>query len=88
MDLHWRNTQKPARFFALDARVFAFIFLFIIHIRLWTLTLAVIVMLIFWGLERRGLSFESAIRALRMWIVGSRRPAVHAHSRRYWIDFG
>ena len=58
MDTHWRNTQKPARFFMLDARAFAALFLFLIHARLWTLALAGVVMLLFWLLEQRGLTFR------------------------------
>ena len=65
MDLHWRNTQKPARFFSLDARAFCAIMLFLVHARLWTLTLAIVVMCIFWIMERRGLTFEAALRAMR-----------------------
>lgn len=88
MDLHWRNTQKPARFFALDARAFAAIFLFLVHARLWTFVLALVVMLIFWIFERRGLTFESALRAMRSWILGSRRPALLGTRKRSWTDFG
>lgn len=88
MDLHWRNSQKPARFFALDARAFAAIFLFLVHARLWTFILAVVVMFVFWLLERRGLTFEAALRALRSWILGSRRPGTLNQRRRHWVDFG
>jgi intracellular multiplication protein IcmT len=88
MDLHWRNTQKPARFFALDARAFAAIFLFLVHARLWTFVLAIVVMLAFWIFERRGLTFEAALRAIRSWILGRRRPATLDSTRRSWTDFG
>lgn len=88
MDLHWRNTQKPARFFALDARSFAAILLFLVHARLWTFVVAVFIMLVFWIFERRGLTFEAALRAMRAWIVGRNRPAVLGKQRRNWIDFG
>jgi len=88
MDIHWRNTQKPARFFAFDARSFAAIFLFLVHARLWTFGLAVVTMLVFWVMERRGLTFEAALRAIRVWILGRRRPATLRERRRHWIDFG
>ncbi|MDR3450763.1 MAG: IcmT/TraK family protein [Alphaproteobacteria bacterium] len=88
MDLHWRNTQKPARFFALDARAFTFIFLFLVHVRIWTLVVAVTMMLLFWGFERRGLTFEAALRAMRVWMLGSRRPALRGGQPRRWTDFG
>ena len=69
MDLHWRNTQKPARFFSLDARAFTAIMLFLVHARLWTFAVAIIVMVVFWIFERRGLTFESALRAMRVWLL-------------------
>ncbi|MDD3288745.1 MAG: IcmT/TraK family protein [Alphaproteobacteria bacterium] len=88
MDLHWRNTQKPARFFFLDARCFLAILLFLVHARMWTLILAVSIMLTFWLLERRGMTFESALRALRCWVWGSVRPAKKRLAKRRWIDYG
>jgi intracellular multiplication protein IcmT len=88
MDLHWRNTQKQARFFAVDARAAAAIMLFLVHAKLWTFTLAIVTMLVFWILERRGLTFEASLRSLRVWLLGRRRPAVLRTRHRHWIDFG
>ena len=88
MDTHWRNTQKPALFVSLDARAFAAILLFLVHARLWTFFLAIVVMLIFWIFERRGLTFEAALRAMRAWILGRKRPATLRERRRHWVDFG
>ncbi len=88
MDIHWRNTQKPARFFFLDARAFLSILLFLVHARQWTFVAAVIVMFGFWLLERRGLTFDSALLAFRRWILGINRPANSRRARRRWIDFG
>ena len=88
MDLHWRNSQKPARFFALDARAFTAILLFLVHARIWTFAFALFVMLLFWIFERRGLTFESALRAMRVWLIGRRRPSLRRGTRRHWTDFG
>ena len=88
MDTHWRNTQKPARFFVVDARAAFSVFFFLIHARLWTFVLAIVVMMIFWAFERRGLSFDSAMRALRSWLLGRRRPAALDKFKRRWVDFG
>ena len=88
MDLHWRNTQKPARFFSFDARAFLAIFLFMVHMRLWTLAIVVSAMLVFWVMERRGLTFESSLRLFRTWILGRRRPATLNGRRRHMVDFG
>lgn len=74
-DIHWRNTMKSARFFALDARaVFPFL-LVLIHVRGWTLMLAFVCTILFWVAERVGLRFDSALRAVRAWLVAPFRPA-------------
>jgi intracellular multiplication protein IcmT len=87
MDIHWRNTQKPVRFFILDARAFLAVLLFLVHMRLWTFILAITVMIIFLILERRGLTFAASLRAMRSWLIGERRPANHRRATRYWIDY-
>jgi len=87
MDVHWRNSQKPARFFMIDARAFAAILLFLVHARLWTFILALVVMAVLWLLERRGLTFEAALRAFRAWMLGRNRPANHRRAIRRWIDY-
>ncbi len=88
MDIHWRNTQKPVRFFFVDARGFLGFMLFLVHARPWTLTLAIFILVFFWFLERKGLTFESSIRAFRSWICGSSRPANSRRVRRRLIDYG
>ncbi len=85
---HWRNTMKPVRFFQFDARAGFFIILVLVHARLWTLGLTIAVSLIFWILERKGLSFAAAIRAIRMWFVGPNRPAWIYSRRRKLLDTG
>ena len=87
MDIHWRNTQKPARFFIFDARAFLAILLFLVHARLWTFTLAILVMVVFLFFERRGLTFEASLRALRCWLMGEHRPANHWRAIRHWVDY-
>jgi len=87
MDVHWRNTQKPARFFFVDARAVSSVLLFLVHARTWTFVLVVVVMIVFWLLERGGLTFDSALRALRSWVLGSNRPGSPRRARRRWVDF-
>lgn len=88
MDVQWRNTQKPARFFVLDARCFIALILFLVHARLWTLIVAAVVMVLFWMLEQRGLTFEASLRAMRSWLLGTKRPANSRRAIRHWIDYG
>ncbi len=87
IDIHWRNTQKLTRFFFMDARAAVGILIFLVHMRSWTLGVACVFMLIFWILERNGLTFDAALRALRCWLFGVKRPA-NSGFRRRWIDFG
>jgi intracellular multiplication protein IcmT len=89
MDLHWRNSMKPARFvFNTDARGALFLLFFMVHMRLWTLGLVCGIILLFYILEQRGLSFDAALRAFRFWIVGSRRPRIIGYYRSRYVDFG
>ena len=85
---HWRNTMKPVRFFQFDARAAFFILLVLVHARLWTFALMICVNIIFWILERKGLSFASALRAFRLWLGGSHRPAWMYSRRRKFLDTG
>lgn len=87
MDIHWRNTQKPVRFLFLDARAFVGILFFLLHARIWVLALASLSIAFFWFLERRGLSAESSIRAVRSWLIGARRPAQRRKAQRRLIDY-
>jgi intracellular multiplication protein IcmT len=88
VDTHWRNSGKPVRFFIVDARAFTATFFFLVHARPWTFALALFVMLVFWFMERRGLSFQASMRTFRSWILGTRRPANSRRSIRRWIDYG
>lgn len=85
---HWRNTMKPVRFFQFDARAGFFVVLLLVHARLWTLCLLIGVFLVFYLLERKGLSFSSALRAFRVWIIGPYRPAWIWTRRRKLLDTG
>ena len=87
-DWHWRNSMKPVRFFALDARVAIFFMVFLVHMRPWTLGLFVAVCILFWILERKGLSFDAAVRSFRTWILGASRPGLLWHRRRRMVDYG
>lgn len=85
---HWRNTMRPVRFFALDARAaLPFCFL-LIYARWITLSLALISTVIFWFLEKRGLTFDSAMRRFRRFLVGNNRPGKSAFRYRTLKDFG
>lgn len=88
MDIHWRNTQKPVRFFAVDARAFLGILFLLVHFRIWVLVLCTVMMILFWAFERHGLAFGPALRALRSWFIGRSRPANTRRAARRYIDNG
>lgn len=88
MDNHWRNSQKPIRFFFLDARSFLGFLFFLVHARPWTFVLAIITLFFFWVLERKGLTFGSSLRAFRSWLLGATRPSNSRRARRRMIDLG
>lgn len=88
VDTHWRNSGKPIRFFIADARSFTATFFFLIHARPWTFALALFVMMLFWFMERRGLSFHASLRGVRSWFLGIRRPAASRRVIRRWTDYG
>ncbi len=87
-DWHWRNSMKPVRFFALDARVALFLMFFMVHMRAWTFTLFIVMCILFWLLERKGLTFDASVRSFRTWILGANRPGLLWHRRRRLNDFG
>jgi intracellular multiplication protein IcmT len=85
---HWRNSARPVRFFNIDARGGVFFFLFLVHIRLWTLIFIVSVLLFFTILERFGLTFPTSLRRMRLFFTGHYRPALSKFYQRPFIDRG
>lgn len=84
---HWRETYKPARFGPLDARAGLPLLVTLVHFRWYTVAATVLIMLLFWMLERRGLSVPSAFRAFRAWVIGDMRPAKRFQKTRRGIDY-
>lgn len=86
---HWRNTMRPVRFFAMDARVAIIYFAMIgFWAHLWAWILMVVNTMIFMYLEKKGLTFPSALRKFRTWIHGKLRPAWPRFKRRRLVDYG
>ncbi len=85
---HWRNTMRPVRFFALDARAAVPYFLLLVYARPITLFLAIVSTFAFSFLERKGLTFPCALRAFRLWLVGQKRPGWLPMRHRRLMDFG
>ena len=85
---HWRNTARPVRFFSVDYRAGIFLFIFMMHIRLWTFLLMLTALFVLWFLERRGLTMPLAMRRLRLLFIGSYRPALSRPHHRVMTDRG
>ncbi len=85
---HWRNTMRPVRFFNLDARAGLPVFILILYARPITLAITIVIIGLFWFVERKGLTFPSALRALRVWIIGYDRPSWISLRHRRLKDFG
>lgn len=88
IDWHWRNTMRPVRFFAFDARAALPLPLLLVYFRLSTIILTIIFLLIFRFLERKGLTFPAAMRALRASFVGRDRPGWPGAYNKDFIDWG
>jgi intracellular multiplication protein IcmT len=86
-DTHWRNSMKPARFFFLDARAAVPFVIMLLHLRLWTMIVATLTTMAFYILEQRGMNFAAALRGLRVWFVGCKRPNIKTSDRHRTVDY-
>lgn len=85
---HWRNSMRPVRFFSFDVKaIIPFCFL-LFYARLSTLILAIVVTTFFWVLEKKGLTFDAAMRSTRLFIFGDYRPGLTKFRHRKLKDFG
>lgn len=84
---NWRYTYKTVRFGPFDARSAAPLLLFLVHARVWTFTLMMLSFVVFWIMERFGLTFPAALRATRAWFVGDDRPATRRRKRPARVDY-
>ena len=66
---YWRNTARDVRCFGVDARVVYTFLLALFHLRIWTCVLALCSLILFWIMERFGLSSGVALRSLYLWCV-------------------
>lgn len=72
---HWRDSARSPRFFIVDARAAFPIFLFLMHIRIWTGALVVISALFFGIIEHYGFTVPVFLRWLRSFLAGPVRVA-------------
>lgn len=82
MSLLWRDTGRPLRFLGVDGRAAVGILVVLLHLSITTLSIAVLIMVIFAGLERFDYTVPNAMRKARSILAGNRRVAVHAFRRK------
>ena len=87
LNWHWRNSMLPIRFFNLDARAVLPFCALIFYARLVTLFVAVVITMVFWAVEKMGLTLPSALRKFRALLVGDCRPALRLTKRRRFIEY-
>ncbi len=84
-ETQWRNSGLPARlglgFAAIDARVFVFFIIWLVHMRTWTLVMAVVAVILAAILEYLGFGMGVAFKRVRAAIAGKNR-VVHKSSLR------
>lgn len=85
---HWRDSMRTIRFLSFDGRVAILIPVWLLYLRWSTIILSFMVFYTFRYLENKGLSFPSALRALRCWLIGRARPGRLSAYRHRFIDRG
>ncbi len=85
---HWRNSMRPVRFFNFDVKAVIPFCILLFYFRISTLVFLVCVLFAFWFLEKRGLTFDAAMRAGRVFLFGNHRPALIAFKFRRLRDYG
>ena len=89
LNWHWRDSMKTVRFFSFDARaglVLIPIFFNLFNWKVWVLVLLVLSFFNF--LEKKGLTFPSAMRNFRAFMVGRDRPGWMGARHKQFRDFG
>lgn len=76
---HWRDSARSPRFFMMDYRAAFPLLLFLLHIRLWSFILAIIVTIFFALLERYGFTAVVFLRWFRSNLAGA-----HKISEPWW----
>ncbi len=88
IDWKWRNSMRPVRFFAFDARASLAFFFLLLYARWITLFFVAASTFLFWILEKNGLTFSSAMRRFRLFISGDERPALMTFRKHPFKDYG
>lgn len=80
----WRETGRELRVGPFDSRLFVFFVIYFFNISWLFFWLAIIAMLIGYGLSYTGYTMPNALRRIRVLIGGKKRYAVHYWRQRKW----
>ena len=72
---HWRDSAREVKFFILDGKSAFPMFLFLVHIQLWTFCTALVVSLFFAILRHFGFTMEIFGRVVRGFLAGPHKSA-------------
>jgi intracellular multiplication protein IcmT len=72
---NWRDSARNVRFWIIDSSACFPLLLFLLHIRLWTFTLAIIATIFLALLERYGFTLKVFGRLVRSFVAGPRKIA-------------
>ena len=72
---HWRDSARVTRFFMVDARAVFPLFIFLMHIRVWTAVLVLVSTVFFAVVEHFGFTMPVFLRAVRSFLAGPLKTA-------------
>lgn len=75
-EAHWRDSARPIKFFIWDGKAAFPMLLFLCHMKVWTLCVAIGAMMFFTILNRYGFTPLVFFRWLRTTIAGPRKLAI------------
>lgn len=72
---HWRDSARSPRFFVVDARAAFPVFIFLMHIRIWTAALVLVSAVFFGIIEHYGFTVPVFLRWIRSTLAGPHKTA-------------
>lgn len=73
---HWRDSARQAQFFIIDANASFPLLFFLVHMKLWTFMIALVVITFFTVVARFGFSVTVFFRWFRLTLAGPRKYAI------------
>ncbi len=84
----WRETQRPARFLFMDARIVIFIGLALVHFSIWTVVLLLLAGGVLIWMGRKGINPGHSLRHIRTFMIGPTITARGLFAQRMPVDYG